>query len=205
MRSIRAVILAACGLVFLAGSAAAQGGDDKHKDKGDDRNQEMTCKKAARIISKGHVEQEERWAYAFIVGCPGGAASLASAWTSWPSDAEELHALAARSREVADRRIVDAMLVAVRNTQRSQGDRRIAINVLLAQYDPTVTAGNPTWEDPEHTWISGVFHQYQVPGEQPVTAADRQRILEAFQEMSVSDPDPLVRRVAKRIFAALPR
>ena len=202
-RSTRAAILAACGLVLLAGSAAAQGGDDKGK--GDDRDQEKTCKKAARIIAKGHVEQDERWAYAFIVECPGGAPALAGAWTSPPSNADALHALAARSRELADRRIVDAMLIAVRNTQLSQGVRRIAIDVLLAQYHPSIVAGGVTWEYPETAGLASRSDYYQVPGEQPVTPADRQRIVEVFREMSVSDPDPQIRRVAKRIFTDLPR
>ena len=203
MRLTRAAILAACGLVLLAGSAAAQGGDDKGK--GDDRDQEKTCKKAARIIAKGHVEQDERWAYALIVGCPDGAASLASAWASSPSDSNALHDLADRSRELADRRIVDAMLIVVRNSQLTQGVRRIAINVLLGEYHPTIWVSRATWERPETVGLAHGADYYQIPGEQPVTAADRQRIVEAFREMSVSDPDPQIRRVAKRIFTDLPR
>ena len=200
-RYTRWAIHAACGLVLLSRPAAAQGGGDK----GDDREQERTCKKVARIIAQGHVDEDERWAYGLIVRCPGATATLASAWGSSPSDTNALHDLAARSRSVADRRIVDAILLVVRNTQLSQVVRRIAIDVLLAQYDPATSVGNATWKEPEYSGLGHASDYYQIPGEQPVTAADRQRIVEAFREMGVSDPDPQVQRVAKRIFTVLSR
>ena len=45
---------------------------------------------------------------------------------------------------------------------------------------------------------------YQTPGEQPIAAADRQRIIDTFQQMSAANGTALWGRVARRIATDLP-
>jgi len=190
---IRALLLATVGLMFLAGRAIAQ------DDRGDDNPQDHTCDKAARILAKGHPAKKEQWALGLMVKCAGGAAALAGLWSPLPTDSTALFALASSSRSVGDVRVLNAALAVVQNASISQATRRVAINVVLAEYAPAISLGNANWADPEHTSLGLLSDVYQRAGEQPVTAADRQRVVAAFVALSTAEPNPLLRRVAAMI------
>jgi hypothetical protein len=185
--------LAALGLLFLSAPAGAQ----------EDRSQVDVCTAAAKVAAEARDPRVVSAAYAVLARCPNGSATLASAWAAPPADAAALAQLTHRSVEVADRRILDASLGALQNTAASAAVRRAALDVVLSQHSPSVVVSRSTWEDPEHTSLASQSDYYQVPGEQPITAADRERIVAAFRLMKESDPDPQLRKMAARIVADL--
>ncbi len=133
-----------------------------------------------------------------MVKCGDGAAALASAWSPVPTDSMELFYLAAASRDVADVRVLNAALAAVQNASLPQSTRHIAINVVLSQYAPSVSVSSQEdWTDYGTLGTSQDF--YQRNGEQPITAPDRQRIVDTFRTLSKTDPDPKIRRGAAYI------
>jgi|BarGraNGADG00212_1021973.scaffolds.fasta_scaffold18033_2 hypothetical protein len=189
--STRALLFAIVSLMVVVGRAIAQ--DDPN----DDNPQDHTCDKAAKILAKGHPAKKELWALGVMVKCAGGAAALAGAWSPVPTDSTELFVLADASRDVADVRVLNAALAAVQNASVPQTTRHIAIDVVLAQYGPMISLGAQNWTDDTGRWTLAMSQDYyQVTGEQPVTAADRQRIVAAFRTLSTTDPDPKIRRVA---------
>jgi hypothetical protein len=192
-QSTRALLLAAVSLMAVAGRAIAQ--DDPN----DDNPQDHTCDKAAKIWAKGHPAKKDLWAIRVTAKCAGGAATLARAWSPVPTDSTELFDLAAASRHVADGRVMNAALAVMQSASLPQATRRIAINVVLAQYGPMIAVGNAQWADPEHASLALVSDYDQIAGEQPVTAADRQRVVSASLALSTTDPDPQVRRVTAMI------
>jgi hypothetical protein len=192
MHTTRAT-LAALGLLLLAGPAGAQ----------EDRSRVDICTAAAKVAAEAHDPRVVSAAYAVLARCPNGSATLANAWAAPPADVEALSQLTHRSIEVADRRILDATLLTLQNTAASASARRAALDVVLSQHSPAVVVGRSTWEDPEHTSLAHRNDYYQVPGEQPITAADRARIVDAFRAIRDSDPDPQLRKVAARIVSSL--
>lgn len=197
-RSTRVALLTALGLVLWARSARGQDADGKESDA------EKTCEKAAKALTKGHPEKKDLWAFSVIVKCPGAGALLAAGWSPVPIDSTELFSLSAASVSVADVRILNAILVVVQNTSVAQAARRIAIDVALSQYAPDIRVGNGGWASPdERASLGRMMDYYQVAGEQPITEADRQQIVEAFRAMGTTDPDPQIRRVATLIVREL--
>ena len=184
--------LAALGLLMLAGTAGVAGAQE-------DRSSKDICTAAARVAVAAHDARVVTSAYGVLARCPNGSATLATVWASPPTDGDALAQLAHRSVEVADRRILDASLAALQNTAASAAARRAALDVVLSQYNPEVVVSNSTWEDPEHTSLGRRNDYYQVAGEQPITAADRDRIVAAFRAMKDTDPDTQLRRIAARI------
>lgn len=188
MRIDMRATLAALGLLLIAGEARAQA-ETTH----------MDCTAAAQVALNAQDPRITSIAYSVLARCPDGSSSLASAWSNPPADPEILSKLAHRSAELADVRILNAVLATLQNTGASAAARRAALDVVLAQYSPSVVASRSTWEDPEHASLGYRSDVYQVQGEQPVTAADRDRIVAAFRSMSASDPDTDLRRIATRI------
>ncbi|MDQ6634229.1 MAG: hypothetical protein M3Z10_05655, partial [Gemmatimonadota bacterium] len=187
MTHMTSAAFAALGLLVLAGAAGPAGAQE-------DRSSKDICTAAARVAVEAHNARVVSSAYGVLARCPNGSATLAAAWASPPADAEALTQLAHRSVEVADRRILDASLTALQNTAASAAARRAALDVVLSQYNPEVVVSNSTWADPEHTSLGRRNDYYQVTGEQPITATDRDRIVAVFRAMKDSDPDTQLRR-----------
>lgn len=184
------LFLLALAVCIPAASSAAHAQDDK-----DDKS----CSKAARIIAKGHPEHKEEWAYAVIGRCPGGAGVLAAAWSPLPSDSSTFANLISGSADLADRRILDAALGAFADAALPPTRRRDILNVIIFEYAPDRVVSDGLWNDPEHGILASRMDFYQQPGEQPLTAADRQRILDSLRAASTNDPDLHMRRVLARI------
>lgn len=189
-RSCRRGALVILGFAALsrpgfAQSERGQGNDDK------------SCVKAAKILEKGHPDKKELWAYGTISGCAGAAGLLGASWVDPPSDPEALQALAAATYEVADSRIVTALLTAVQQTQLSFVTRVTVLKLLISQYNKEKGLGFDSRDS--SAWIGRYDHAYQVSGEQPVTPADRQRMRDAFIALAASDPQPRIRAAAKAI------
>jgi hypothetical protein len=182
------------GLTLLATTAKAQDDGGDH-----------TCDKAAKIVARGKPEKKELWAFAALVSCSGGAATVASAWNSPPADTDAFHALAAASYSVADHRILTAVLGVVRNTGISSQQRRVAINVALSQFSPSLAIPSYSWANPATAILGHQSDYHQLAGDQPVTAADRQAVVDALRSLGSSDPDPVLQQVAARVAMALAR
>ena len=193
MTHMTSAAFAALGLLVLAGVAGAQ----------EDRSSNDICTAAARVAVAANDPRVVSSAYGVLARCPNGSATVATVWASPPTDADALTQLAHRSVEVADRRILDATLTALQNIAASAAARRAALDVVLSQYNPEVVVSNSTWADPEHTSLGRRNDYYQVTGEQPITATDRDRIVAAFRAMKDSDPDTQLRRIAARIVTDL--
>ncbi|MHB1311827.1 MAG: hypothetical protein ACYC3L_07395 [Gemmatimonadaceae bacterium] len=189
-RSRRQAVLILLGLATLSCSSAAQ--KDRAKD-----DEEKTCDKAARILEKGHPEKRSLWAYGTISGCPGAAGVLRTSWADPPSDPDELHSIAAATYEVADSRLVTALLNLVQQTPLPLITRVTVLKLLVSQYNREKVVNFRSGDST--AWVGTIDHTYQVSGEQPVTTADRQRMREVFRSMAASDPQPRIRAAAKAI------
>ena len=182
--------------LFLLGSATLSGSAVAQNNRGQG-NDDKTCDKAAKILEKGHPKKKELWAYGTISGCPDAANLLRAAWADPPSDPEQLHAIAAATYEVADSRIVTALLAVVQQTGLPFATRVVTLKLLVSQYNREKVVGFTS--DDSTAWVGTIDHTYQVSGEQPVTIADRQRMRDAFRAMAASDPQPRIRAAAKAI------
>ncbi len=176
-------------LVLGLGATAHAQTDDSDK----------SCGRAEKILAKGHPEQKEAWAYSVIIRCSGGGATLATLWNPPPADSAGLAQLASASADLADRRVLDAALLAFSTTTLSQPTRRAAMVVSLAQYAPDLSISTSTWSDPEHAILASRSDYFQRPGDVPLVPADRDRIRAAFAVAAQTDPDPQIRRVAIRL------
>jgi len=193
--SARAIQLASLGVLLLAGQAKAQ---EHHQP-----SPAEICAAAEKVISVATDPRIVSAAYIVLSGCPNSAATFASAWSTPPVDSQVLFHLVRKSSDLSDRRILDATLPVLQNAGLPEATRRAALDVVLAQFHPSFRLGNDTWLDPEHTSMGNEFDYYQAPGEQPITSADRQRIIATFHQMSISAADSQWRRVAKRIESTL--
>lgn len=164
---------------------------------------EEVCELAAKVIANSRDPRLLGPAYLAIGYCPQASASLASAWASPPSDSAAMFRLRRESSDISDRRIVDATLSVVSNNALPTSMRHAALDVVLAQYHPSVVLPNSAWANPQLVSLGSVSHYYQIPGAQPVTDTDRLRIVAAFRQMSTSDPDARWRLLAKHIAADL--
>jgi hypothetical protein len=188
--------LAVLSVALLASSVGAQEENEP--------SQAEVCAAAAKVIAHATDPRLRSAAYAIMVRCPNSAASLASVWVRPPGDSASLAQLARESADLSDRRILDATLPVVQNAALPESTRRAALDVVLAQYAPSLAIGGGTWADPEHTSLAGRSDYYQVPGEQPIAAVDRQRIIDTFRQMSTTAADVQWRRIATRIVHDLP-
>jgi hypothetical protein len=80
-----------------------------------------------------------------------------------------------------------------------------ATNPYQSKYNPSVDIMSGNWDNPENTLLARVSDYYQVPGEQPITAADRQQVVELFQQLSATASTQQWRRVAALVARDLPR
>ena len=160
------------------------------------------CGRARQILSERRIEPEDGPALAIIYQCAGAGGALAAAWSHPPADSSMLAWLVASSARVADRRILDATLSLVQ-TGPSVTQRRAALEVVLAQFDPSFTVSQYMWVVPDSMSLPRESDYYQRPGEQPPTASDRQRIVDTFRQLSTADPDPSWRGVARLIVRGL--
>lgn len=168
----------------------AQGGD-KAQDVA-----ERTCAKAETILQNGRPPKQEEWALFRIATCAHGAALLADAWATLPSDSAQLKELELASVRVSDRRMLDATLRALADTSSVPAIRRAAMRVIYSQYEPTGRIGDDAWESPAFGGFGHANHVFQRTGEMPLTAADSTRILTALRSTAAVDPDPPIRKVA---------
>jgi hypothetical protein len=167
---------------------------------------EKSCEKAVKIVAKGHVEARNRWAFAMVTRCKGGGSALAAAWQRPPRDPDALTQLVHRSGNISDRRILDAAM-SVLQSPTDEPRRRAALRAVVAQYNPSYTMMSTTWDDPETSGLGRQSDYYQVPGEQPVNASDRARVVAAMRTIAASDADAKWRRLATRLasdLAAIP-
>jgi hypothetical protein len=194
--STHALKLAVLSVALLASSVGAQ---EERKP-----SPAEICAAAAKVVATAPDPRIRSAAYVILSRCPNAAASLASVWATPPVDAEALAQLRWKSASLSDRRILDATLPVVQNAGLSESTRRAALDVVLAQYAPSVAISTATWADPEHASLAVQSDYYQVPGEQPIAAADRQRIIDTFRQMGTTATDVQWRRIATRIVHDLP-
>ena len=164
----------------------------------------LNCVSASQIVARSHHQSLLADAYSVLIRCPGAAATLAQVWNTPPSDSSTLAKLTRRSAGIADRRILAAKLPIVSNGLFNPSIRRAALEVVIAQYDPSYVISSSTWSDPEHTSVARDSDYYQKSGEEPVTAIERQAIIDGLRRMAASDSDDRLRRVATRLLNDLP-
>lgn len=191
----RAIELASVGVVLLAGQVRAQ----EHREP----SPAEICEAAGKLAAVATDPRVLSVAYLVLDRCPNSAATLANIWATPPASAEALFQLVRKSADMSDRRILDATLPVVQNASVPLATRRAALDVVLAQFNPSVVISDAAWLDPEHSSLGSRSDYYQAPGEQPITAADRQRIITTFHQMSISAANSQWRRVAKRIESTL--
>jgi hypothetical protein len=113
--------------------------------------------------------------------------------------------LVAASRSLADHRILVAVHAVASDGRMSQAIRRVAVDVVLGQYNPTLSLLKSAWTKPATSVLAQQEDYYHVRGEQPVTAADRQQVIQTFVSIGTTDPDPVAKKVLGRIGAELSR
>jgi hypothetical protein len=159
-----------------------------------------TCAVASTLLANGSpLQPTDQWAYSFIVACPGGGAALAHAWTPPPTDSLEVAELRRGSTQLADLELLNATLAALQDVNQPMLTRRAALQVVVAQYAPQYDVSGATWNQPETAGVGIQADYYQVAGSNPVTPADRQRIISVLQSMGVSEPDLKLRAVTHAI------
>jgi len=188
----RCVSIATLVLVSLSSASFAQASGNP----GD------RCRAASEVLAHENIVPADRWAFAAIVACPDAGSVLAGVWSHLPTDAGILRDLTHRSGDIADRRILDAAMSAMHSTT-VDAHRRAALNTVLKQYGPSLVMTTGNWENPESTGLGRNSDYYQVPGEQPITPGDRQRVISVFREMGRTETDIKWRRVAAMIAAEL--
>jgi hypothetical protein len=200
--------IAALVLSLIPALAVAQKQDEWERDKREQgEHQERvleSCKEARKILVGRRVNTAERWVFAHITTCPGASEVLAAAWAHPPTKADLLRDLVGRSGGIADRRILNAALTAMQAAPL-EAQRRAALSVVLTQYNPSVAMTTWIWDNPENTILANVSDYYQVPGEHPITAADRQQVVDLFQQLSTTASTQQWRRVAALVARDLPR
>lgn len=192
----RTVTLALCGIGLAGCSAWAQ-------EAGKPDNA-LTCKAAEEVAAHARAPGVVRQAYTTLMRCPNAGGALAAAWANLPGDSAVLSELAIRSMYIQDRRILEATLPLVQIAGTAAAIRRHALDVVLALYCPSVAVSRSTWADPVHSSLASQSDYSQIRGEQPLTASDRQRIVDVFRQLSTTDPDLHWRQLAKRIADDLP-
>jgi hypothetical protein len=165
------------------------------------------CPRNERILASGRsiTEQDKtvREAYDHIRFCRDPIGALARAWSNPPTDIYTLEILQLRSAYHADQRMLALVLPIATDTSRPPLVRWAAMGTLVQLYDPCQILTYQAWSEPSR-WSTALRDHCSVePGDRPLTAADRERILALFNQMAASDPDARVRVVSKRIAFAL--
>ena len=191
----RTAITTALAVVALASHAAAQ--DTRRP------SPQEICAAAEAVVAHARSPQLLTFAYAVVEKCPNAGATLARAWVTPPTDSIGLLRLSMTSRAISDRRLLDATLPIVQNAGAPEAQRRAALGVVLAQFASHVVMMDATWSDPEHSSLGARSDTYQTAGEQPIAAADRQRIIDTFRQMGAANGTALWGRVARRIVISL--
>jgi hypothetical protein len=107
------------------------------------------------------------------------------------------------SVRVADRRILHAALAAGTSASRSVEERTSGLSTVVSLLQPGRGFTTTLWYRPRDARLDVVGDVDVVPGEQPITAADRAAVVRALRAMASSDRDPQARIVAQRLTALL--
>jgi hypothetical protein len=171
-------------------------------DHGERDHAEKRCREATEVLGKHHIEQGDKWAFAVVMRCPDAGRAFAAAWGHLPTNPAVFQELINRSGEVSDRRILNAAMGTLQSAT-VETQRRGALDAVLKQFHPSLVLGR-AWNNPENTTLGSLSDYYQRPGEQPITPADRQRVVDLFRQMSTRDANAQWRRVATRLATDLP-
>jgi hypothetical protein len=100
----------------------------------------------------------------------------------------------------ADRRILDAALAVGTSSSRSVQERVSALSTMMMLLSNGGRSLSMTlWDQPQRGQPDIVADIDVMPGEQPITAADRSAVLQALRAMASTDSDPRARLVAQRL------
>lgn len=140
------------------------------------------------------------WVYSRFALCPGGPARLAELWAAPPDDPASLKGMVLGTRSVADRRILDAVLTLASNASAESRHRRAALDVTLGYYRPKWTIHPQAW-DSTSSWpsVGSRSHESQEAGPLPLDGNDRSRIVAAWRALAASEPDVLIRKMAREL------
>lgn len=185
---VRFILLFAVAFVFTASAKAQK------------TRPTRTCTTAAALLANGSpLQPADQWAYSFIVGCAGGGSALARAWSPPPTDTLEVAELRRGSTQLADLDLLNATLAVLQDVGRPIFTRRAALQIVVAQYSPEYDVSNTNWEQPDTAPLGMQADYYQIAGSNPITAADRQRIISILSAMGANEPDLSLRAVARAI------
>ena len=162
----------------------------------------LDCQSAARQVRTGSPKSGMAEAYNALLFCAAATAApeLAAAWTRVAEDTSDFRWREASSVRFADRRILDAALAVGTSSSRSVQERVSALSTMMMLLSNGGRSLSMTlWDQPQRGQPDIVADIDVMPGEQPITAADRSAVLQALRAMASTDSDPRARLVAQRL------
>jgi hypothetical protein len=206
VNSVDVKFFAVSALALCAASVTACRPGGVHKDN-DPHGLIAECPRNERILASGRsisaADQSVREAYDHIRFCRDPIGALARAWSNPPTDTFTLEILRERSAYHADQRMLALVLPIATDTSRAPLVRWAAMGTLAQLYDPCQILTIQAWSNPARRSMAIRDHCSAEPGDRPLTAADRVRILTLFGQMAATDPDARVRAVSRSVALAL--
>jgi hypothetical protein len=196
MPKLRSIVFLAMLGVLSVQAAGAQGKSER-----DDEEKKDQCKKAARIVEKGHPEKQEEWALVYIANCDeSGGPALATAWSTLPADSASAEALYLASARLKDARVYDAVR-GVASNRAAPSTTRVYAVLVLARYarpqsEPELADMKPPFDVRKGFRLPpSTDHFTQFIGSSPLPAS-YQSDIRAFVQQLASETDPGVRAAA---------
>lgn len=192
----RRALVSLVTLLIVCGTsgAEAQGAGPVRRTEVGRRND---CRLAAQVLEAGEPATKYDWALDAIGWCHDqGGAALAAAWASPPTDRRRLGRLVHETERLADRRTADALIRIAQSGAQPRRTRFAALAVLANYVDSTVFVRPERLVSPDGGVLSVRTHGFQQPGSEPLTTADRTRIVAAVRALGDGDPDAGVKAAA---------
>ncbi len=168
------------------------------------------CRLAAHTLENGHPAPKSDWALQLIPRCTeSGGPALKAVWRTPPTDSVSLEQLVEASARLLDERVFDAVLSTARDISAARVARLAALRVLAAYIDPSAVVSPDVFAKlaanaaiiPLFAHTSHGIHQTTGSVPLPPGARDATRV--AFELLSRTDSDPVIRRAGKVLLANL--
>lgn len=193
------------GLLATVGPVTPAFGQNQHEK--DDVHLRNDCRFASQVVSTGRPEPHYEWALRRLGACSAtGPTVLADLWRV--NDAtSDLDILYWASRELRDRRLVEAVVGVLSDRNRSTLVRLNALRTVASFIDDKAFVESldrfPELPPRFHSCVAGTDHPFSRLGDEPPAADAGERLLELLRQLSTTDPEPRVKSGAACLWREL--
>lgn len=192
-RMSKVVLLRSFGLAWLAILPSAAAG----------QQDENACASAEAALAAQPRGEGYRHSIGILMGCSvAGPRALAAAWDRPLEDTLNLRLLGDASAWLMDRRLSRALSAVALDASRDRHVRLTAIRGLVGQFDPSLDVVYrtpppiPDVPGSAYVMLGRYVEPLGRPGAEPLSASDRQEIIDVLRRLKASDGDEVVQKVA---------